>query len=120
MNQTSCKLSVAAMAAFIAISTHAQSPPTTSAAPTAGARGLGRNPDAGQAANVKRSPEVSDDRKITFRLQAPNAKSVQVFGDFTKDLAGVEMTKDENGVWSVTTETRSSRAIISTGLSWTG
>ena len=30
-----------------------------------------------------RSPEVSDDHKITFRLQAPNAKSVSVTGDFT-------------------------------------
>src|SRR5215218_2501050 len=35
---------------------------------------------AGQAA---RSPEVSADHKITFRYVAPNAKQVQVQGDFT-------------------------------------
>lgn len=49
-----------------------------------------------------RSPEVSDDHKITFRLQASNAKSVLVTGDFTGKT--IEMTKDADGVWSFTTE----------------
>jgi enterochelin esterase family protein len=49
-----------------------------------------------------RSPEVSDDRKITFRLQALNAKSVLVTGDFTGKT--IEMTRDADGVWSFTTE----------------
>jgi len=49
-----------------------------------------------------RSPEVSDDHKITFRLQAPNAKSVLVTGDFTGKT--IEMTKDADSVWSFTTE----------------
>ncbi len=61
------------------------------------------NPDAGQAGNTVRSPEVSADHRITFRFQAPNAKSVQVFGDFTKDLAGIDLSKDDKGVWSYTT-----------------
>jgi len=49
-----------------------------------------------------RSPEVSEDHKITFRLQAPNAKSVLVTGDFTGK--SIEMTRDADGVWSFTTE----------------
>jgi enterochelin esterase family protein len=48
------------------------------------------------------SPEVHADRTVTFRLLAPNAKDVQVGGEFSaKPLA---MTKDEKGVWSITTE----------------
>jgi len=97
-------VSLAVMVALMAVSAQAQTPTATPATPAPGGPGPGRNPDAGQAGNLTRSPEVGDDRKITFRLQAANAKAVQVFGDFTKDLAGVEMTKDENGVWSVTTE----------------
>ena len=49
-----------------------------------------------------RSPEVSDDHKVTFRLQAPNAKSVLVTGDFTGKA--IEMTRDADGVWAFTTE----------------
>jgi len=56
----------------------------------------------GNVARSVLSPEVSADHKITFRLQAPNAESVQVLGDFA---AGTfDMTKDANGVWSYTTE----------------
>src|SRR5438876_7543295 len=47
-----------------------------------------------------RSPEVSDDRRVTFRLRAPNAKEVMVTGGAIGRLA---MQKDEQGVWSVTT-----------------
>ena len=47
------------------------------------------------------SPEVSADRKVTFRLPAPNAKDVTVNGDFTHKA--VPMVKDDaTGVWSVT------------------
>jgi enterochelin esterase-like enzyme len=49
------------------------------------------------------SPEVSADRKITFRLQAPNAQAVKVTGDFTA-AATLDMVKDDKGVWSYTTE----------------
>jgi len=48
------------------------------------------------------SPEVTADRRIIFRLQAPNAKLVQVQGDFTAKTN--DMTKDDNGVWSYTSE----------------
>jgi enterochelin esterase-like enzyme len=57
----------------------------------------------GSLARRVRSPEVSDDHKITFRLQAPNAKSVLVTGDFTGKT--IEMTRDADGVWSFTTDT---------------
>lgn len=51
------------------------------------------------------SPQVSDDHRITFRLRAPNARQVQVRGDFTIHMSTLlDMTKDENGVWSYTTE----------------
>src|SRR3954470_18957699 len=46
------------------------------------------------------SPEVSADGKVTFRLRAPNAKEVAVTG-IGQRLA---MTKDDQGVWSATTE----------------
>jgi enterochelin esterase family protein len=47
-----------------------------------------------------RSPEVAADGKVTFRLRAPNAKDVAVTG-IGQRLA---MTKDDQGVWSVTTD----------------
>jgi len=73
---------------------HAQTPPT---APPAGAPGAGRG--GGRGAAVK-SPDVAADGKITFRLRAPNAKEVAV------RVAGktLPMTKDDQGVWSATTD----------------
>jgi enterochelin esterase-like enzyme len=48
------------------------------------------------------SPVVSPDRKVTFRLKAPNAKDVKADGDWTKKP--VAMAKDDKGIWSLTTE----------------
>lgn len=48
------------------------------------------------------SPEVTSERRIILRLQAPNAKSVQVQGDFTAKTH--DMTKDEKGVWSFSSD----------------
>ena len=62
------------------------------------------------------SPEINDDNSVTFRLLAPNAESVIVTGDFLPtemvqspmgemEAPGkAEMTKDEKGVWSYTSE----------------
>ncbi len=47
------------------------------------------------------SPEVHPDKRVTFRLRAPNAKEVTLRLEATKVPA---MTKDDQGVWSVTTE----------------
>jgi enterochelin esterase family protein len=47
-----------------------------------------------------RSPEVSADRRVTFRVRAPNASKVTVFCEcLTSEPA---MTRGADGVWSVT------------------
>ena len=46
-----------------------------------------------------RSPEVASDRRVTFRLRAPDAKTVTVSGDFGSDAG---MQKGQDGTWSVT------------------
>jgi enterochelin esterase family protein len=43
---------------------------------------------------------VADDRRVTFRLRAPNAKDVAV----TLGGKSLPMQKDDQGVWSVTTD----------------
>ena len=49
------------------------------------------------------SPEVSADRKVTFRLLAPNADSVKVMGgDMPGNNQGTAMTKGEKGIWEAT------------------
>jgi enterochelin esterase family protein len=47
------------------------------------------------------SPEVSSDNRVTFRFRAPNAKEVLVSREGAQRLP---MQKDEQGVWSVTTD----------------
>lgn len=47
------------------------------------------------------SPEVAADRKVTFRLFAPEGKKVTVSGAWNNNTPH-EMTKDAQGVWSVT------------------
>ena len=46
------------------------------------------------------SPEVHPDRTVTFRLKAPNAKEVLV----RYDLGTNTLQRDEQGIWSNTTE----------------
>ncbi|MBI2946943.1 MAG: esterase [Verrucomicrobia bacterium] len=49
------------------------------------------------------SPEVSPDRKITFRILAPKAEAVRLSGsDIPGNGQGAAMTKGTNGVWEVT------------------
>ncbi|MBI5769302.1 MAG: hypothetical protein HZA93_16020 [Verrucomicrobia bacterium] len=77
-----------------------------------GGSGPGRGRGPGVEASVvtaARSPEVNANGTITFRLQAPNAKTVRILTDFPKlgdvpvnGSAGFDMTKDENGAWSYT------------------
>lgn len=49
------------------------------------------------------SPEVSPERKVTFRVHAPKAEGVRLF---SSDLPGEgmtsEMKKGDNGVWEAT------------------
>jgi enterochelin esterase-like enzyme len=58
-------------------------------------------PARAQAPLPVRSPEVSPDRRVTFRLRAPNAKEVFLSREGAQR---VPMQRDEQGVWSVTTE----------------
>jgi enterochelin esterase family protein len=48
------------------------------------------------------SPEVHADRRVTFRLRAPNAKEVVLARETA--AARLPMTKGDQGVWTVTTE----------------
>lgn len=49
------------------------------------------------------SPEVAADRKVTFRLRAPQATAVKVSGgDIPGNQQGAAMTKGAEGVWEVT------------------
>jgi enterochelin esterase family protein len=52
------------------------------------------------------SPEVLPDKRVTFRVYAPGARSVKVRGEwitkFPDMLAGIDLQKSENGVWSAT------------------
>ncbi len=66
----------------------------------------GRQGRAGQGAPAMtpaaRSAEVAPDGRVTFRLNAPKAAAVMVNGDWPNGR-GLAMTKDDSGVWSVTT-----------------
>src|SRR5262249_36399560 len=48
------------------------------------------------------SPDIASDRRVTFRLFAPNATKVTVNGEF-QGGNGLAMTKDAAGMWSVLT-----------------
>ncbi len=54
------------------------------------------------------SPEVGPDNRVTFRLHAPKASEVKVFGDWLPAEGWIPgsalLTKGENGVWTHTTD----------------
>lgn len=62
------------------------------------------------------SPDIHEDSRVTFSMLAPNAETVQVTGDFLPtvkvqsprgemDAPGTaDLTKDDQGVWSFTSE----------------
>lgn len=54
------------------------------------------------AAAKLKSPEILPDDRVTFRLYAPKANEVELVGNFPGGK-GTAMTKDDGGVWSVTT-----------------
>ena len=73
-------------------------------APAQGGRGGGRG-----AQDTLVSPEVHPDRTVTFRIRFPQATTVTLTGDWlatpaTPTGGTVPLTKDADGVWSVTTE----------------
>ena len=54
------------------------------------------------AGNTVVSPEVHSDGKVTLRLVAPKATEASFFGDWMATGSAEKMTKDDEGVWSVT------------------
>lgn len=80
----------------IAATLAAQTPP---AGASRGGRGRG-----GMATPVTalRSPEVHPDRTVTFRFRAPDATKVELVGEIMQGQGARPMTKDDNGIWSVT------------------
>jgi enterochelin esterase family protein len=51
-----------------------------------------------------KSPEVSADHRVTFRIYAPKASDVTLSGDWVAQGRGTagKLTKDDTGVWSLT------------------
>src|SRR6185436_9292058 len=89
-------VSIAAIAIFCATVPLAAQQPD---APQRGGRGGGRGPQA--PAYV--SPEVSADKKITFRIFAPQAQAIRLTASDIPQLgSAAALTKADNGVWSTT------------------
>jgi enterochelin esterase-like enzyme len=110
MKNRSRSFSVAVVTAIVAVSAQAQinNNPPGGSGPGGGPRGFGAGVEA-SVVTAARSPEVNTNGTITFRLQAPNAKTVRVFTDFPKlgdvpvnGSAGFDMAKDEKGIWTYT------------------
>jgi enterochelin esterase-like enzyme len=55
-----------------------------------------------QRADSLLSPEVHPDRRVTFRIRAPKASEAAFTGDWMKPNTSEKMTRDAEGVWSVT------------------
>lgn len=49
------------------------------------------------------SPQINDDNSVTFRIEAPRAKEVKVWGDWAANKGLGEMKKGKDGVWEYTT-----------------
>lgn len=56
-----------------------------------------------QVSNTVVSPEAHDGN-LTFRLLAPEADSVRIVGDWMTTRDGVALTKDADGLWSLTVD----------------
>ncbi len=52
------------------------------------------------------SPEINDDKSVTFRLKAPDARRVEITGDWA--LSPLMMTQGNDGIWTLRTEPFSS------------
>ena len=60
---------------------------------------MAQEPGARRGGTGITSPEIAADRRVTFRLRAPEAKKVTVSGDFGTD---VDLRAGEDGIWSAT------------------
>ncbi len=50
------------------------------------------------------SPEIMDDNSVIFRLYAPDAKSVKLSGTMLSGFGGVEMEKNDSGIFEIRIE----------------
>jgi enterochelin esterase-like enzyme len=93
--RTAFSLGAAVVALLFAVAAFAQQPPAQgqAAAPP-------RPPGFGQPAGPP-SPEILPDKRVTLRLNAPKASEVILNGDWP-DGRNIAMTKDDQGMWSVT------------------
>lgn len=48
------------------------------------------------------SPEILPDRRVVFRVEAPRAADVGLWGDWMPTNAPMPMVRDDQGVWSLT------------------
>lgn len=47
------------------------------------------------------SPDIHEDKRVTFRLNAPQAKEVFLLGDWRKPNESLPMIKSDDGVWTI-------------------
>jgi enterochelin esterase-like enzyme len=89
-------LAAALAASSLVVARQAPAPQT----PPAAAAASGPAAQGGRGGGPVKSPEVGADQRVTFRLRAPNAKEVAV------SVGGkrLPMQKDEQGLWSVTSD----------------
>jgi len=75
----------------------------TAQAPAAAPAQAGRGGRGGAQQPAVTSPEVSADRRITFRIYAPQAQAVRLSASDIPNLGqAATLSKAENGVWSTT------------------
>jgi enterochelin esterase-like enzyme len=68
----------------------------------AGCLGLMAVLAAAQTREAVVSPEVHADGRVTFRIKAPKASEVTLTGDWLGSTPPPKLTRDDQGVWSVT------------------
>jgi enterochelin esterase-like enzyme len=88
------RIAAKAMAAFVLAAGALAQPPAPPAVPAG--RGAGRGPQG----PVVVSPEVMPDRRIAFRILAPQAQNVRLnAGDLQNIGPAAQLKKGDNGVW---------------------
>src|SRR5688572_7635333 len=96
---TSRSSSAFAVTAVLLVGSFAFGQETAPAGQTGARGGRGR----GQAAPAVVSPEISADRRVTFRLSAPQAQAVRLNASDIPNIGqAAALVKAENGVWSTT------------------
>src|ERR1035441_3970636 len=90
------QISAIVLAALILAAAALAQPPTVPAPTVPAGRGAGRGPQG----PVVVSPEVMPDRRIAFRILAPQAQNVRLnAGDLQNIGPAAQLKKGDNGVW---------------------